>query len=450
MSSFRPRDFKTIPATGYEDFMQMQQDFIEMDSTNVAEKENSLLKNSMLKSKQGMISFVDDFLRNVSIRHKDLDLFIEVIEFLYKNANSSNFTKDIIQTVVDKILTPIEDYRISEKIMHFTFLRRLFVKKLIPLDQIHSTLLNFPKGYPIQYIILYYFFVSECYTKSGRDVEKMKEVIEEYRMKFEGNPKITKEMETFLKLQKMQDSMEKNSYAKLKEYIEYGCPLNSMEYALKFDKVDLLNEIVTRDKINLSERMEQNYFEPSLFVHWDPTPLEFAAFFGSYNCFKYIIKHNISLQYIPLFATAGCDIRILKVLASKKVSFEGCPRIAAYFRRYDIFEWIMTRHKENLNMKKELNYALSRAIAINYIDMIVQCIDIGANINFKDENQQTPLIVAATNDCLESVAYMIRYPSLGVAAEDAFGHKIQDLSHDPRIRRLIADAIEEENERLRR
>ena len=446
MQYSKPKEFKTYDATEYSDFMEIQQLFIDFDKTNIDETIEILLKNKYLKTIEGLSAFVDDLFRVLIIRHKDTDLFADLIKKLSQKGNKDNKCADLLKVVVKRALEPSHDWRLNERTPVYFFLRKLYLSKLIDLDPIVDAVDRWPKEEPLQHIMLFYYFEPDMNVLHSGVVDKTRALFTKLRKQFKHDPKINQEEQKFLKLSSKMDMFERNNFELLKEYITYGSPKDSIQYAIKRDDVDLLDKIVQRDNVDLSLDMEENEFEPFLFVHWNPKPAEYAAFFGSPKCFKYIIKKKVSLQYLTMFAIAGGNEEILKRMASKKATFEHCPRIAAYMRRLDLFEWIMTRHSMDLNKKKELNYALCRACAINYIDMIVQLIDIGANINFKDENQQSPLMCAASNDCLEAVQYLMKYPSLRVNDVNAFGYKTNELSKDRRINILIQEAIDLENQ----
>ena len=438
----RKEKFKTLPATGFDNIMQIQQLFIDFDDTNLDETVEIILKNPLMQSASGMEAFVDDLFCSVCIRSYDMKLFVQLVEKLFaklKDSNKSEFS----ELLVKKALLPFPEWRLHERVPVYRLLRLLFQSKLVKIEPIAHGIENYPEQYPLQFTIFYYFFAPEI-SRFNFDVEKhIHAKIKALYKRINAEEKKTVELEQFLSAASKLDSYVKDNYMNLLDYINLGSPQGSIEFAIKNDDALLLEQIVEQQHIDLNERIPENLFEPCLFVNWSPTPAEYACFFRSYNCFKYIMHKNVNLEYITLFATAGGNEKILKYLAAKKLSFEGCPRIAAYFRRMDLFEWIMTRHANDFNKKKELNLCLCRACAINYLDLIVQCIDIGANINYKDENLQTPLMVAASNNSYESVVYLLTYPSLKLLPKNGFGHSAVQLSTDPRIVAAIQQGLDD-------
>lgn len=440
----RPEEFKTLNAVGFEPIMELQQLFIDFDETNIDETVSLLLKNELFTTLEGIDTFVDDLFRSIAIRHYDIQLFVSLITKLStQKTKVGKLSNVLITEITRKCTEPTNEWRITERVTSYHFLRILCQAKLVKIETIIPLIQNFPTGFPLQFLMLFYYFAPEISNYNLDILKKMVARINE-DLKVIKAIKGKNDIELqFIEAASKLDKFAENGFAGIVDYIDDGVKKESLEYAIKKDDELLLSELVDQSGYDLNKKIKHNIFEPCLFVNWDPSPCEYAAYFRSERCFKFIMKRGVKLGNVASYATAGGNEKILKILAAKKCLFFNCPRIATYFRRSDIFEWIMTKHKEGLIMKKELNFALCRACANNYIDMIVQCIDIGANINCFDENQMTPLMIAAVNECYETTEYLLRYKSLRLLTKDMQGKTALDLSREPRITKLIQDAINE-------
>jgi len=90
------------------------------------------------------------------------------------------------------------------------------------------------------------------------------------------------------------------------EMIEYGFPLGSLEYSLKFDDIDLLKKLLEDPDFFEYNGVDWNPFEWSLKPkQFDP--LSITSHFGSIRCFKYLTLcgHEIKAYHIEQAIYSG-------------------------------------------------------------------------------------------------------------------------------------------------
>lgn len=417
------------PPVGLEEFINLQEVMIAYEENNTRETVQFIVGSKFAKTEEGIVCITEEILHMVAIRPKREGLYVTLFDQLVNSANSSNKLSLLKKTIVEYALKPGPEYTVFQRIPHYHFARLLFLKNHIDIENIINLLIDYPQNASSQFLFIVYFFAPELSSSSRRQFGLFQDRINAA----EYPEKIVKEAYD------MNKSFQRNDWELLRGYINYGSPIGSLQYILKYDDVEGLKKLEEKDPSIITTKIHHNMFEPCLFVQWDPLPVEYAAFFSSYNCFKYLSRRGATSDYIAMYATAGGDVKILKLLAKHKVIWDSTPRIAAAFRRADILEWILERRSEALNRRRELNYALCRAAEANDIQMIIGALQAGASLTFKDENAQTPLLSAATGHCFEAAEYLIRYKDTDPDTKSAFGRSIADETRDPRIAKLVVD-----------
>lgn len=180
-----------------------------------------------------------------------------------------------------------------------------------------------------------------------------------------------------------------------------------------------------------SSIIEPSLFEPSWIVQNRPTFIQFAAYFGSLKCFKYILLsmkmqtsnttsflediEDEKKRNLIMFAIAGGNIEIVRLCEQNGIDLGNSLSIATEYYQHDIFLWIIESYKldEKLNesnvndelfdSQKQLTDIFCSAASSNNIYIMKWCInEKHVDINRKNENGMNPLLLAAENGSYES------------------------------------------------
>lgn len=66
---------------------------------------------------------------------------------------------------------------------------------------------------------------------------------------------------------------------------------------IRQDSIKEFQEFIVQNRIHLDSKIEKSVFETNSFLNENnPTLIEYAAFFGSYEIFKYLIKNEVKLS----------------------------------------------------------------------------------------------------------------------------------------------------------
>jgi len=153
---------------------------------------------------------------------------------------------------------------------------------------------------------------------------------ETYAKKFSSNP-------TFSRIYSKIDFYRENNWSKLKEIREMSWDMDSLGYALKFDKVNLLEAMYEQNNVDENLEIEWSSFE--MFLKPRTTkPLGVAASYGSVRCFEYLVEKSFKIDnHIGSCAFSGGQSLIIEKCLEK---YQNDESLIASSIRYSVrFFW---------------------------------------------------------------------------------------------------------------
>jgi len=153
------------------------------------------------------------------------------------------------------------------------------------------------------------------------------------------------------------------------QLIKYGCPVDSIQYYLKYDDVDGLSRIVSNPGFNHNSPIKFSSFEWA-YSRIKLNSLGFAAYFGSIKCFKKLIMDSCSV-IVPITR----NLEILHICDQIGIpKSQDLMRNAAILYDKDLLQWLY-----DPNCNDEL-------ILVTYLRAFILLINNGLDISFtKDE-----------------------------------------------------------------
>lgn len=287
------------------------------------------------------------------------------------------------------------------------------------------------------------------------------------------------------------DEYKKNDWKLYKEVLEYGCIVNSIEYAIKFDKVDLLK---TFGDIKPGQKATTNPFVSEE----EMDLLCFASLNGSENSFNYLISRGFKIDNNVARCAVRGGNRNIFVKCNKN---ETLVSDAIEYHRYDFFDelvkyitstdffnecislgnikcylffldngadpnvkdcygWCSLQHAALIGQQSLVEYLISyRNVDINgtvlsdstalhcaskYNNIAIAKILIknGADVNFKDMSLQTPLHIAVQKSNLV-IARLLVKNGADIEAEDEDSYKpIEFISKDDLMKQEEEEVFE--------
>lgn len=233
--------------------------------------------------------------------------------------------------------------------------------------------------------------------------------------------------------QELLPMLQENDWAMFRDLIEYGYTANTVEYAIKYDDLDLMLKLWKGDDYYVDMKIYENSWDA---LEWRSyNSLSFAARYGAINCFRNLLKRGARPdENLCENAVIGGNKEIIEAAAAMQGDFNECLKPAAMFHRYDVFDWIIANYEtEKLEISYPCAYANWLAFlfcaandsdirstnndftsalhwaaywGIPYV-MEICLSDQRANLNFIDGNKMTPLLWAAIEGNTEMVQMLL-------------------------------------------
>lgn len=171
-----------------------------------------------------------------------------------------------------------------------------------------------------------------------------------YRGKNYESDKIAREYDAFAKM----------SSDQLIEYRNKRHSTHPLAQVIIDDDVDQLQKLLSKSNISIDDRnIFNSYFEINEFLN-EAKLIEYSSFYGSINCFKYLINQDKSIDYDKLikYAIAGGNYDIIHIV-EQNGHFDEYPDdlidYAILYFRNDLIDYIIENYNVDINANNYIN-----------------------------------------------------------------------------------------------
>jgi len=196
------------------------------------------------------------------------------------------------------------------------------------------------------------------------------------------------------------------------DYFKHGYPVNSIQYALKYDDIVSLEAIMASPSFDYKALVACSPIEPYSNMMNDLNLLEFAAFYGSIKCFRRLFIDETLKQnggFISSLAIIGGNLDIVNILSCSGISFGYQVFPAIKYRRIQIIDWIFN----NFDIHDSLDKAIIKSVKHRNLYMFERCLNEGTSIN-AIYNDYSPLIMASIKGHSDIVKILLEHPGIDV------------------------------------
>ena len=167
-----------------------------------------------------------------------------------------------------------------------------------------------------------------------------------------------------------------------------GLHLSKIAICLINDNIKTLQMLSSGD-FNWNQTIPPYIFQRSPLLNHNPTLIQYAAFHGSLQCFKFLLFNGANLELedsdgmnLIQYAIMGGNVEIIRILEQEDCSFLGAGQIAVLYHRYQIFDWILlTKNIDFMEPTGRLGSVLSQSIFSNNIKIFLLCYEKGFDPN---------------------------------------------------------------------
>ncbi|KAK8895698.1 hypothetical protein M9Y10_013582 [Tritrichomonas musculus] len=201
----------------------------------------------------------------------------------------------------------------------------------------------------------------------------------------------------------------------------------SLYYAILSDDLDLLQKIVVLNEIDIQQLYKFPHFE-IYFQFKSSTLLEYAAFFGSIQCFKYLLvnSNNIDFKILLECSIAGGNYDIIHIVENQSHDISITQNVnllylAILYMRNDLIEYLISTYDIKINAE-----CYNKCIYSSNYDALAMLIDFdnAMSINDYGENRITPLCTASYEGYLDFFIYLLSFDETDLNKTGFYGKNI--------------------------
>lgn len=217
-----------------------------------------------------------------------------------------------------------------------------------------------------------------------------------------------------------------------------GMNTTPINYAIRFDRIDDLMKYIKSPQFKNDGKVMSCMYERCSFVNEKPKFVEYAAFFGSVECFKYFISNgDDKVSDIFRYAICSGNPDIIKICSDLKSTLLGTLSLSIEYHHQVISEWLVDVKNQIYDQISIQNcfrfcsfemfiYMLKKGVNANYFlleathyDNLLAVLFLlqikGINVNFQDSRKGlTPLHYACQNRNLNIVRLLVNMNSIQI------------------------------------
>lgn len=214
-----------------------------------------------------------------------------------------------------------------------------------------------------------------------------------------------------------------NEYEKM---VTSGNP--SLLKALLDDNVESLQSYISKNNYDLNQTIPYSYYDQNYPILVSAKAIDYAALFGSINCFKFLMMNMEDLYYQGLLnsSIAGGNHEIIHIVENKiqcqdSIDYNQLLEIAILFMQNDLIDYII--EKSDIKIESE-NY-IKCIYSSNYEAILkLRKLDDSDSINYYGEIGSTPIDIAAFEDYLDFFKFFLSIKGIQYKKLNNYGKTI--------------------------
>lgn len=177
-----------------------------------------------------------------------------------------------------------------------------------------------------------------------------------------------------------------DNYRLHKKACELGVYPDALEISIRNDDLSNCQNIIAHRYEDINQLVKTSIYEKNSFVNdGNCSLLEYAAFFGARNCFKFLLSNRAEMdkQRIGKFAIAGGDEEIIHICHQAECSFKRTVNIAIRYHHNDIAIWLIENRLDSIDSNESFDSdksPLKQSLESFNIEMMVYLLERGQDV----------------------------------------------------------------------
>lgn len=354
-----------------EDFqaiINLQNWITDLDAENYSTVKQQILHSMFVKTDERVRVLINEFLTIFRIREFKTEINVDMIQSL----TSSGSHKNNLDKFKTMLYTELSDWVSTDTPEpNLMLLRQCATKNIYSIDQIMTTILKFRPAEETVFPYVFLAFAPEIDSLQGKFYKTHIKIL----YKYNGDNPLIKRC-----IQRYPQELRRDRYKVLGQMYQFGYEVVSIQYVIKFDKVDILMQYAAMDDFDPNKKLENSAFDTITHRYMKNEELkliELAALYGSEKCFKYLYENykETLTDRITKYALIGGSTEIINIINKENKPFDTALPWAAAYRRNSQVEWIV---KEKKPSQEILNKTLNKAIKYNSAQSVLFLLQNGA------------------------------------------------------------------------
>ena len=368
----------------FQAIIQLQNWLNNLDMENYAMTKNQILKSIFVKTDERVRVLLNEFLYLNRIFEPKMEIIVDMIQSLSKSGSQKNCLEKFKQMLYTELVDWVSCDNPEPNLM---LLRQCATKNIYTIDQILTT---FNKSRPSEeevYPYVFLAFAPEIDQLHHKEYKKYIKILYKYNG---SNPLIKRCVE------KYPQELRRDRYKILGQMFQFGYEIVCLQYVLKFDKLDTLQQYLSMEDFDPHKKLENGAFDIITHTFLNERqliPIEMAALYGSEKCFKLLhITFQELTEDTALYACIGGNQTIISIIDKAGGSFGKGLAWAAAYRKNILVEWIV---KEKKPSQQYLNAALEKAIEFDNAYAVLFLLQNGAVPTLTKEAEEKKIMTSS-------------------------------------------------------
>lgn len=185
---------------------------------------------------------------------------------------------------------------------------------------------------------------------------------------------------------------------------------------IKDDKIEELQNFISKNNYDIENEIPSSSFE----IHrqlQNAKPIEYAAFFGAINCFKFLLMKDTNINYSNLleFAISGGNIDIIHIIENEShdeniKSNQNLLYLAILYMKNDLIDYLI--HSYPIKIDAESYIKCIYASNYNALTIIKELDNDSTTINEFGDIGSTPIDIAAFEGYLDFFKFYLTFKNI--------------------------------------
>lgn len=355
---------------------------------------------------------IDNIICACQFRPKTHQLQAELTKLLLESASASNKLNDIKGVILSKFFPDGVKYY-----FFLSYLQKCYRIGIFTQEEIVDAIHKFNDTYIHDVMPLAYLFIYFAPLIQAVDPKYFYELHQSFEKKI-ATFGVFYEVKEFIPRIK---ELQANNWSLFWREAEVGYQLDSIMAVIKMDNDDQLQKMSAEIDFDVNQTIKFHNYENIVFPDDNPTLIQFAAYYGSVKCFKFLKVNGADLTLTTKngftyaqFGVAGGDNEIIRILETSQCSFDGTLRTATQFHYPDLFTFLYTNKEPDLGSDPAVEAIIQSAAKTNNLEAVLFCLENKVNVNYIDADDYTALHLAAKYGCDDVIRLLLAHKDIDI------------------------------------